>query len=401
VQKLGDDRHFETRRKGILYQAVERSYAIFPQASGSLEISPLQFDGELGRGGQRFDLFAVRGQRLRKRTDAVKVDVKQPPGDLNGRPWIPAQGLTLYDDWQAKSPQLTVGEPATRTLTLRAEGVAAAQLPELRVDPPAGFKIYPDQPNRHEEVAEAGVVGILQQKVALVPTQPGRYLLPAVDVDWWDVNAERWRTAHLDAVEVDVSPAPGLPVASTLTAPPLAAQPSQEGDVQSPAPRNLEPGPAPLERGNGKLEIWPWLSLFLGVGWLATLVVFWRQKRSPRQSGREPAADVPELHEKNAYKAVVQAARDHDASATRRALLAWGKTLWPKAPSVNLEMLAQLTPELKVAIDHLNRSLYAANDQQWNGQELVAAVEQWQRLRLVKGERSGMPSLYPDDSTAV
>jgi len=401
VQKLGDDLHFETRRKGILYQVVERSYAIFPQTSGMLEISPLRFDGELSRGTQRFDLFASRGQRLRKLTEAVKVEVKQPPGDLGGRPWIPARALSLHDDWQAGKPQLTVGEPATRTLTLRAEGVAAAQLPELRIAPPAEFKVYPDQPGRSDAVAEAGVTGMLQQKIALVPTHPGRFLLPEVDVDWWDVRAEQWRTAHLDAIEVDVSPAPGTAVANRPIAPPSSSQPSQGETVQVPEAQNEEPRLQPLASANGQPGIWPWLSLCLGVGWLATLLVVWRRKQKQQKAGEEPRCDAPLLREKNARQAVIEAARNNNALATRRALVVWCQTLWPDASRGNLETLGQLTPQLQSEIDRLSRSLYSANEEQWIGKKLVEAVEQWQKLRLVRDKRQRLPSLYPHDSASL
>jgi len=396
VQKLGDDRKYETRSGGRLYQVIERTYAIFPQAAGTLQIPPLRFDGQVGRGISPFDPFGGRGELIRKRTQTIPIKVLPPPTELGGRVWLPAKALTLNDDWQGPTRQLTVGEPATRTLTLSAEGLQGAQLPELRFDVPADFKSYPDQPSRKDDVGTTGITGTLQQKIALVPTRPGHYQLPAVDLDWWDVGARQWRKAHLDPVTIDVSPATG---GSTVTPPstlppvpeagPATTAPAPEPSTPAVAPPS-EPVPAVVNPG-----FWPWLSLALGLGWLATLVVMLWQKVKRGQGSTETSDESPLLREKNARQAVKQAARANDPGAARQALAAWCKTLWPEAGAAGLERLAQADPLFKEELARLNRVLYSSNQESWEGQGLLDAVRQWDRQHGERSSRAQLPGLYP------
>ena len=59
VQKLGDDHSYELRRNGQLYQVIERSYALFPQGSGQLQIPALQFDGTIAGGSSEIQLNLI------------------------------------------------------------------------------------------------------------------------------------------------------------------------------------------------------------------------------------------------------------------------------------------------------------------------------------------------------
>jgi hypothetical protein len=388
VQKIGDDRRFETRRDGRLYQVIERSYAIFPQASGTLEIPPLRFDGEIGRGANRFDPFGSRAERIRKRTETVRIEVLPPPADAGHRRWLPAQSLSLSDDWQGQTRQLTVGEPATRTLNLSALGLPAAQMPELRFSIPAEFKSYPDQPSRKDEVGAAGITGVLQQKIALVPTRPGRYQLPAIDLDWWDVNAKEWRTARLEPVSMVVSPAvDSAAAAPPLAAPTIPAPPAAEAPAAAAAP--LPPAPPSVQPG-----FWPWLSLALGFGWLATLLLVWRQRRGRSGAVNESKQDSSPQKETSARQAALRAAGNDDAGATRQALAAWCQTLWPDA-NAGLERLGQGSPGLKRELDRLNRALYSPQGEAWTGRNLSDAIRQWDHMRRKRPPDDRLPGLYP------
>ncbi|MEJ2470754.1 MAG: BatD family protein [Desulfuromonadales bacterium] len=159
----------EKRDNGVLYQVLERDYALFPQESGEMRIPPLQYNGMVAGGPNRFDPFGKQGMTVRIRSLPLSVSVAPLPGDLAKRPWIPATAVTLPDDWQQQGPPLVVGEPATRTLRLRA---------------------------------------------------------PAFDLDWWDVSEGHWRTARIEAVTVEVAPAAGT-AASMPPSAPASAEPKQ------------------------------------------------------------------------------------------------------------------------------------------------------------------------------
>lgn len=387
VKKLGDDRSYETRRNGQLYQVIERAYAIFPLGSGLMLIPPLQFDGKIPTARSRFDPFGQQGQRVRRTSPPLQVEVAPLPADLGHRPWIPATALALRDDWQQQPPNLVVGEPATRTLRLNANGVQATQLPELKPGVPESFKTYPDQPKRDDQLNNNGITGIIEQKIAMIPTRAGHFTLPAVDLDWWDVSVGAWKSVHLAALELEVA-AP--PAAALLD--PTPASPSPAGNTPLKEPTSdvlVQPSPATGTSTN----FWPWLSLALALGWATTLAMLWWRRREP-----QVAKPTPELQssEKISRKAVVQAARRHDPQTTRQALLTWSRALWPEKSSRAYERLCKAVgQELAAELATLDRCLYGRTARVWNGDRLAELVDKWQRGAPVRGN-AALPELYPN-----
>jgi hypothetical protein len=392
VKKLGDDRSYETRRKGRLYQVIERSYAIFPQGVGEMLIPPLQFDGSIAGRRSRLDPFGQQGQRVRRTSQPLAVEVTPLPADIGRRPWIPAISVELQDDWQQQPPKLTVGEPATRTLHLGASGVLAAQLPELKPGVPAGFKTYPDQPKREELQSPTGITSVLEQKIALIPTRAGHFTLPAVDLDWWDVNQRRWQSVHLAALELEVAPEP-----DSLPGKPSAG--ASEAASQSAAGVPLPAGLAPVESDDAPsvqpaAGFWPWLSLGLALGWLLSLFLLWRLRRLDKSQAVPQTPDL-KPSEKQARKAVIQAANAMDPQRTRRALLLWSGLLYPETVGSSYERLCHTAdPVLRAELEALDLCLYGLGQGDWDGRQLAEAIAAWQAApTTVSAGR--LPDLYP------
>ncbi len=391
VQKLGEDQHSETYRNGWRYQVIERHYALFPQQSGKLHLPPLQFEAVLQNGRNPFDL---QSRVIRQRSNSLDLQV-DPPASTE-HPWLPALGLRLEDDWQQHPPTLTVGEPTTRTITVRGAGVTAAQLPEFALKVPQGFKSYPDQPAREDVSGPTGLSGVLVQKVAVVPTHAGRFELPALSLFWWDSTESRWREEILPAISVDVLPAERQAVTS-----PAPPQPSNQASPAS-VPAEKEPGaenlssppapPKPLVQPNPIL--WQWATGVCAVGWLLTALLWWRQRATKQPTPPTPPPPSCQGATQGSKTAVVKAARDNDARTTYDALCLWGKQLandhstgadyWQKCED--------LTVREQVA--RLQRCLYAADHDSWQGTALIEALQQWTPTTSPESA-SALPSFYP------
>ncbi|MCK5825573.1 MAG: protein BatD [Desulfuromusa sp.] len=391
VKKLGDAHSYEARRNGQIYKVIERNYAIFPQGSGTLIIPALQFDGTVADGSTRFDPLGRQGQRVRRKTQPLQVEVLPLPMDLDQRPWIPASTLRLQDDWQQQIPQFVVGEPVTRTLRLIVGGVLSAQLPILQLHLPDGFKGYPDQPYREDQLSRGGITGVLVQKIALVPTRPGHYQLPAIDLDWWDVTAGKWQSAHLDEISIDVAAATAAAVGTYPVVLPAAEQNppvvTEESLTKSVAATNGSTSAVPPRSG-----FWPWLSLGLALGWLLTVLLWFR--RHHFQPDREVKVRVVPPDEKAARNLVIQSAHKNEPQATRQMLLQWCRILYPELlTGVYERFLRDADPSLREQLEALDRSLYGSVSEIWSGEALAEMINNWQKEEGVnkKGE---LPDLY-------
>ena len=340
---------YQTRIADKSYLVLEQKYALFPQQSGRLGILPVMAEVRLpSRSG--FDPFRRGGQIRRIRSQKLFIDVAPLPAEFQAQEWLPANHIQLSEDWQGDLGQLRAGEPLTRTLTLVADGLTAAQLPEIRSPAIDGIKQYPDQPGLQDQRSGSGIVGTRQQKIALIPGAAGIYQIPEIQLQWWNLRSGRIETARLPARELRVAAA----IAPTLVEPP------QSGAI------DLAPTRVTVETN----QFWVWLSLLLALGWGASLLAWWLHSRR-RVVAEESSQSAQQLSLKQARQRLRQACEDNNASSARAALLAWGQALLSPRLVAGLPQLAEyLGVDMQQQIDRLNEALYAQKTQAWQGEEL-------------------------------
>ncbi len=369
VEQVGEEQNFEVQRNGRRYLVSQISYLAFPQRSGTLTLDPFVFQARVvPQGRHRFGLFGQGGGAIRRiRSEALSIEILPVPKGA-AQPWLPLSNLQLSASWPKTDPEFRVGEPVTRTLAIVADGIAAAQLPEIHPEIPPGFKQYSDQPMLQDHKDEHGVTAIRQEKIALVPTRPGTYVLPAVEVRWWNVQTNRQEVARIAEERIQVLPVADAPSPAEL--PPVAAA----GPVVQEA-RTLS-GPAlPAATGGG---FYPWLSLFLALGWAATAAAWWWSSHRRRPPAAAPEARGRGLSERRSklLAELKRACRAGDSAATGRALLAWGRTVWPADPPKGLvELAARLEAPAAANILALDQSLYGRQPGRWDGDALWRAVQ--------------------------
>ncbi|WP_367155736.1 BatD family protein [Methylomonas sp. HYX-M1] len=364
VEKLGDDSTYSTPINGVDYTVTERQYAIFPQQSGKLTIPALVLNAEVLGGRQpRFNGFFNRAPTETRRvsSDAIVLDVQPVPQTYQGSAWLTADSLTLSQVWSDQSLSVNVGEPLTRTITLSAHGTTVGQLPELvesnGID---GIKTYPDQPLLKEDKLSGGLTAVRQEKIAYIPGKPGSYTLPPLQLVWFNTRTQKAETASLPAVTIQAVAADG---GQTRPAEVLAQDASTRPDSPIAAANTAA---IPNDAG-----YWPWLSGFLGLGWLLTLVwivVKSRQAKAVVESAR-PVAPLFDFS-----KPLRDACRRHDPQAAKNVLLAWG------AQQYGVDNLAALAgccaQPLQLEIKQLNRCLYAGDSGDWDAHALERAFAQ-------------------------
>jgi hypothetical protein len=413
VQKLGEDRDYVTTRNGRRYQVIERRYALFPQASGTLELPAPVFDGEVPDASRRraspfkqffgndpffgedpFGDLLTPTRRVRVRGEPAVLEVQARPAAAHGAHWLPAEQLRLHGEWQPADGDIRVGEPVTLALQIEAQGLTGGQLPSPAPEGVDGFSVYPDQAQRETSGTGKGVTGRLQQKIAFIPRRAGQLVLPDIEVYWWDTQAERERQARLPGRVLRVLPAAGRSTPASAPAgeavpEPAGATPPASGDNGV----SVQPMPVPAA---GR---WPWISAALAAGWLLTLMLWWWQARRVRAAGRgnQPATSPPDSA-RTARRRFLAACEAHDAPAARRTLLEWAALHWPANPPRGLEALAQRLddPQAREALAELDRALYRKAEG-WDGRRLRRRLQRLPEPEAVSGRGTTvLAPLYPD-----
>ncbi len=361
TEPLGDVKRFQTRLGDKAYLVLEQKFALFPQNRGTMIIKPVLGQVRLSAPSRSvFDPFQTRGEIRSVHSPELKIEVTGIQATFSGQHWLPSSNLRLSEVWQEDFDNLVAGEPITRTIMLVAEGLTAAQLPIVEQAEVDGIKQYPDQAVLNDQRGEQGIVGVRQQKVALIPTAGGNYRLPEISVHWWNTNTKQQEVASIPARVIRVA-APQV-----NTAPVVEAAPQ-------PVSTN-EPAAARGEVVQQTNRFWIWLSLFLACGWLLSTLLWWWNRRNNSQLSSESSQTPVNL--RLATKKLKQACESNDASVVRVALLEWAQALDIDVNFNHLNELAGYFNEpLKSQINSMNQSLYGSNAESWQGREIWRSCE--------------------------
>jgi len=354
IEPMGDERQYQTRIADRSYLVLEQQFALFPQQSGRLGITPVRAEVRLPSKSS-FDPFRTGGEIRQLRSQPLFVDVIPIPAEFNGPYWLPADNIELSEEWQGDLTGLIAGEPITRSLSLLADGLTAAQLPELELLPITGIKQYPDQAELANSRSNKGVSGQRVQKVALIPGTAGRYLVPEIKLPWWNLQTGKMEIATIPSRELIVNAAVGVSVVE-----PPVGQAQNTVQESAPMPANT---------------FWLWLSLALASGWTLSALYCWYRVRKPATVMPPSTTEHPDLRQ--ARKQLQQACNQSDATTARRVLLSWGRALLAPREIKNLHQLGNaMGADLRHEIETLNQSIYAPTAAQWQGQALWALCQQ-------------------------
>jgi len=359
IEPMGEVQRNQTRLGDQDYLVLEQKLAIFPQQSGQLKINPVLGEVRLvPQSNSIFDPFQTRGEIKSVNSPELILEVTGIDAAFNGQNWLPSTSVRLSDVWQDDLSKLVAGEPVTRTLVLVAEGLTAAQLPALGQEDVNGLKQYPDQPVLNDQRTSRGIVGVRQQKIALIPTSAGSYTLPEIVIPWWNVYTRKEEFARIPSRTIEVA---GDPAAK-----PEAVVEPLEPEAETTAAQATMQTETVVEQSN---SFWIWLSLLLACGWLASGIVWWVNRRQSMPVRDERSK--PEMSLRQASKALKSACLASDAGAAREALLNWVKALDIAMHFDNLNSVGFYFGEpLKSQIDCLNQSLYGVEQSAWSGDSL-------------------------------
>lgn len=377
------DTQYKKTISGRDYQVLEVVYGIFPEAPGTLTIPAVTVAGVVPMNNDPFGgsgIFGPRGQAIRLHSEEKSIQVQPAPEQSKGHPWLPAQGLSLSQDWSKAPDQLKVGEPVTRTITITAQGLAGAQIPPLTIAESPDFKHYPDQPEISESLSANGVLGVRTESVALVPTRPGKITLPPLAVTWWDTANNRLQTTQLEAVTLEVLPGDEAEASAEASA-------AVDANGQDASDSTIEPVLS---------SRWLKASLLLNallLTALAALLLWPKPRRNPR--GATPSQPLGAEGEIEAYNRF-HATPDADLIKLRSHLLAWARLFWPEQRIATLADVVNLCNDDQLAnlFTRMDKTLYGSQrDDALKAGDIKSAVKAIRKRRIKGTEKP--PTLKP------
>ena len=214
ITQLGEDKQYTDIVNGRRYQIIERQFAVVPQASGEFTLRGPIFTGEVmaANTNQRFGFFN-RTQQINRVGPDITVNIKPIPQGID-YPWLPSEMVRVDEEWP-QGDSFVTGEPVTRIVTLTALGVVEEQLPDIPEFYPPNFKLYPDQSNTTTVEKDQSLISQRQTSLAIIPTQPGNFVLPEITIPWFNTLTQQTEYATIPARSITVAPASGANNANT------------------------------------------------------------------------------------------------------------------------------------------------------------------------------------------
>ena len=394
LHRLGDTQ-YQKVINGRNYLVLEVKYAIFPQSEGPLIIPSLRFGAYEVNNRSQFGVFNNRGNQIVRDTEPKSLEVTARPPQASVDGWMPSTSVTMEQRWSGDIDSVTVGEPVTRTITIRAEGLSAAQITPLQEPQGNNYRGYPDQPQLDEIVTTNGLTATRIESLALVPNNSGEITLPAVELIWWDTNSNKRRVASLPSITLQVSPSENTDV---------AANDNNVMQGTNDAMTTLA-----SDASKPKVSFMTNLSLALNallVTLIVTLLIGRKRKALAARSQQAAlSSDSARLNLKQQLRAIESEAKDDNLMAMREAILRWGETLFAENPPSTLKSLGDLlgNPSISQLFAQLDQQLYQHNGVPATTLDvtlLLASLKKESNFSRESASKSksgkALQSLYPD-----
>ncbi|MDX3772909.1 BatD family protein [Chromatiaceae bacterium AAb-1] len=372
VQQIGQDAEGSTLVNGIRYRTITRRYGITPQRSGSFEITPPTFSGEIiDRDNARYSYFS-RTKTIVQQAQPLKINVKPVPEQFPGS-WLVAGLVTLSEEWSATPDEIMQGEPVTRTITLSAVDVADNQLPELKQSFPSGIRLYQEQPQTKAAERNGRLVAQKIFTTAVIATDDGTIKLPEISLPWWNSQTNQMQYATLPARTLQVKANANEPVSVVPPTLPAAVQPQS-----TTAPDNWA---------------WTYTSTLLAVLWLLTLFaayIIWQLKDN--QTARITTTGSKVRFDAGKLK---KACTEGDKATAKSELLRFAhQQLHTRCNSLSELAALVSSADLKQQLARLNTALYQAGQQPWDGTALFSSWKKYASTAESAADNSDLPPLY-------
>ena len=175
---------------GIAYSGLRYSYLVSPQAAGALRVPAIHVSAQVGQATAP----------LAAQTRPLDVRAAGPPGGVAGHA-LAASAVQASQQIRYSAQPPAVGDHVSRVITVQAQGAQAMLIPPPAAASVPGLKLYSSEPELTQISDDRGgfLGGQRVDRLDYVIERGGAYELPAVEIRWWNIAANKEERVVLPA----------------------------------------------------------------------------------------------------------------------------------------------------------------------------------------------------------
>lgn len=193
---------------GETWSGIYRTYRLYPMIPGIFDIPPQTVKVYHAQPGSP-DPITTELQ-----TDTIRLSGVVPENALRLDPFIAARDLSLEQTIEGELTDIDAGEAVIRTLNVAVDGASPMVVPPLlKPRTVSGLTAYAQEPVASDDIRDGILYGSRKEQVTYVAGGGGRYVLPQIELEWYNLETGQIETEQVEGLEITVNgpPSPSAP----------------------------------------------------------------------------------------------------------------------------------------------------------------------------------------------
>jgi hypothetical protein len=188
---------------GETWQVLRYEYPMYLQRSGEARIPSIEIAFSATEG------FGTEPRSFRLSTAPLTISARVPGGVKNVRQLVTSSNFTVRSQFDPKpgtSGQLHVGDALTRKIVRSAADLTGMAFAPVVTSDLEGIAVYDRSPEIEESHNRGQMTGTRTDTTVYVLQEPGSFVLPGFEFEWWNPETHRLETKTIPSLEIEVAP---------------------------------------------------------------------------------------------------------------------------------------------------------------------------------------------------
>jgi hypothetical protein len=195
---------------GKKYAGLQFYFIVFPYKAGSFNVPAIKIVATTPPEG------SSESKKVTIQTAAQHFTVKDVPATMKDQNWFVAKDVSISEKWSKPLQNLKVGDVIERSITIDAGGTLPQFIPQLHKDSLDFASAYLQDAELEDKRDDYDANGKLTQTIIYLLEKEGDFVIPAVQVKWWNPNSSKSYSRSAYAGKIHVKANPDLGIVATL-----------------------------------------------------------------------------------------------------------------------------------------------------------------------------------------